>query len=361
MKKLSMFLFFALTVFVSAFHFTGCSDENILQNNPVTTTNGVFVLYEGAFGQPTSYDYGFINLTNDSVYSNVYQNSNGGAALNSYPNGMVLSGNELFIAAQGTFGQPGSMYKINATTNQLISSQPSIGNNPYSFLIRGNNHIFITNTGSDYVKMVDREFNTIVDSISVGLNPADIVSAGNYMFVCKQSYSPEKSLALISISNQVNKIFFPGVPVSVAVNSDKVYVSTYGYKKIFIIDAINANVVDSIDMSAVTQPGIGYLASGSNNVMYVLGTDTAFQYNLGKSIYKVDLISKTIDNSFTVNFTGADDIYGIDYDNVENKIYAANSRGTSVNGEVRVYSTSGALLKSYEIGGKFPRRFAFKR
>lgn len=360
MKKLSMFFFFVLAVFVSAFYFTGCSDENVLQNNPVTTTNGVFVLYEGAFGQPNSYDYGFIDLTNDSVYTNVYQNSNGGAALNSTPNGMLLSGNELFICAQGTFGGPGSLYKINATTNQLISSQPSFGNNPYSFVF-SNGKIYYTNTGSDYVRVTDMNFNTIVDTISVGVNPADILLAGGNIFVSKQSYAFEKSLAVINSNNQVNKIFFPGAPVSVAVNSDKVYVSTYGYKKLFVINASSAIVVDSIDLSAVTQPGIGYLASGSNNVMYVLGTDTAFQYNLGKSIYKVDLISKTIDNSFTINFGGTDDIYGIDYDAVENKIYAANSRSGSVNGEVRVYSTSGTLLKSYEIGGKFPRRFAFKR
>lgn len=360
MKKLTAIFVLVLVSFFAANIFTGCGDEGIVQNNPVTTTTGVFVLYEGAFGQPTSYDYGFINLTNDSVYSNVYQNSNGGAALNSFPNGMQLSGNELFIAAQGTFGGPGSLYKINATTNQLISSQPVFGNNPYNFVF-SNGKIYVTNTGSDYVRVTDMNFNTLTDSISVGFNPADILLAGGNIFVSKQSYAFEKSLAVINSSNQVNKIFFNGVPVSIAVNSGRVYVSTYSYKKLFAIDASTANVVDSIDLSPVTQAGIGYLASGSSNTMYVLGTDTAFQYNLGKSIYKIDLLTKTIDNSFTINFTGADDIYGLDYDAVENKIYAANSRGTSVNGEVRVYSTSGALLKSYEIGGKFPRRFAFKR
>lgn len=360
MKKLTtVFVFCFIIVFVSTF-LNGCSDENVIRNNPVTTTQGVFVLYEGAFGQPTSYDYGFINLTNDSVYSNVYQNSNGGAVLNSFPDGMMLSGNELFIAAQGTFGQPGSLYKINATTNQLITSKASFGNNPYSFVF-ANGNIYVTNTGSDYVRVADMNFNTVTDSISVGSNPADILFAGGNVFVAKQSYASEKSLAVIKPNNQVSKIFFSGVPVSIAVNTEKVYVSTYGYKKIFAVNASTAQIIDSIDMSSVTQAGIGYLASGSTGVMYVLGTDTAFQYNLGKSIYKVNLLNKTIEAGFTINFTGSDDIYGIDYDAVENKIYVANSRGMGGNGEVRVYSTSGTLLKSYEIGGKYPRRFAFKR
>ena len=360
MKKLtSALLLFITSIFIIT-TLNGCGDEDIVTNNPVTSTKGIFVLYEGAFGQPQSYDYGFIDVSTDSVYSNVYQNSNGGSALNSFPNGMLLSGNELFIAAQGTFGQPGSMYKIDATTNMLITSQPSIGNNPYNFIIRSNNHIFITNTGSDYVKMVDRNFGTIVDSIPVGFNPADIVAADNFLYVGRQSYAPEKSLAVISISNQVSKIFFGGVPVSVAVNSGKVYVSTFGYRKLFAIEASSANVIDSIDMTGVSQSGIGFLASGSANTMYVMGTDTAFQYMEGKSIYKVDLASKTIDPGFNVSVTGTDVIYGIDYDAVENKIYIAIAKG-NINGEVRVYDPAGNLLKTYsDIGGKYPRRFAFK-
>ena len=358
MKKLTSALLLFITSFFILTSLNSCGDENIITNNPVTSTKGVFVLYEGAFGQPQSYDYAFIDISSDSVYSNVYQNSNGGSALNSFPNGMVLSGNELFIAAQGTFGQPGSMYKINSSNNQLLTSAPSIGNNPYNFAF-ANGNIYITNTGSDYVKVTDMNFGTVIDSISVGFNPGDILFAGGNVFVGKQSFTSENSLAVINSSNQVSKLFFQGPPVSIALNSDKIFVSTFGYKKLFVVDAASAQIVDSISMP-VTQAGIGYLASGSANTMYVLGTDTAFQYMEGKSIYKVDLVNKTIDPGFNVSVTGTDVIYGIDYDAVENKIYIAIAKGNN-NGEVRVYDTSGTLYKSYpDIGGKYPRRFAFK-
>lgn len=357
MKKLTMFLFVIFVSVFALFQLNGCGDE-VITNIPVTTTKGVFVLYEGG-SAPGSSDYSFINPENDSVNFAVFQNSNSGAFLNSFSNGMLLSGNELFIASQGTFGQPGSMYRINSTTNQLIHSNPSIGNNPYNFDF-ANGNIYVTNTGSDYVMVVDMNFNTLVDSISVGFNPADILFAGGNVFVGKQSYAFEKSLAIINSNNQVSKIFFEGAPVSIAHNSGKIYVSTYSYKKLFVVDASTAQVTDSIDIS-IPQAGTGYVVSGDSRTLYVLGTDTAFQYNLGKSIYKVDLVSKSIDPSFTINFTGFDDIYGIDYDAVESKIYVANSKGGSVNGEVRVYNISGVLLKIYsDIGGKFPRRFAFK-
>jgi len=202
-------------------------------------------------------------------------------------------------------------------------------------------------------------FGTVIDSLSVGFNPADILLAGGNIYVGKQSFTFENSLAIINTSNQVNKIFFPGPPVSIAINSGKVYVSTFGYKKLFVVDASSAQLVDSIS-APVTQAGIGYLASGSANTMYVLGTDTAFQYMEGKTIYKVDLVNKTIDGSFNITTTGSDVIYGIDYDAVENKIYTAISKGNN-NGEVRVYNPAGTLLKTYsDIGGKYPRRFAFK-
>ena len=358
MKKFnSVFLFFITSFFIVTL-FTGCGEEDIVSNNPVTTTKGVFVLYEGSYGQPTSYDYAFINTDSGTVSANVFQNSNSGQTLNSFLDGILLIGNDLYITAQGTYGQPGSIYKINSSTNQLSNSNPSFGNNPYS-LAAANNNLYITNTGSDYVTIMNTGLSVITDSLSVGSNPADILYAGGNLFVGKQTFTFENSLAVINSSNQVSKIFFQGPPVSIAVNSGRVYVSTFGYKKLFVVDATMAQVIDSIN-TPVSQAGIGYLASGSANTMYFLGTDTAFQYMSGVSIYKVDLLTKTIDAGFTVSTSGTDVIYGIDYDAVENKIYAAIAKGNT-NGEVRVYSTTGALLKTYsDIGGKYPRRFAFK-
>ncbi len=357
MKKLFLvFLFLFISVFTIT-QFNGCSDEDN-PFIPVTTTQGVLVLYEGN-GTVGSSDYSLINPSNDVVTPAVYQNSNSGAVLNTVSDGMILNGQELFITSQGTYNQPGSIFKINSTTNQLIARDSIFGRNPYSLVI-ANNNIYVTNTVSDFVNVVDMNFNTIIDSLSVGPAPADIIFSSGNIFVSKQSYTFENSLAIINSGNQVSKIFLLGAPVSIALNSGKLYVSTYSYKKLFAVDASTAQVVDSVDMP-ITQPATGYIVSGSGSTLYVLGTDTTFQYNLGKSIYKVDLVTKTIDNSFTVNFSGTDDIYGIDYDAVENKIYVANSKGGAVNGEVRVYNTSGALLKTYSnIGGKFPRRFAFK-
>ncbi len=354
-KLLAVLLVFASTVLLN-----GCGDEDVVNNNPVTTTKGVFVLYEGVFGQPQSYDYGFIYTDSGTVNANVYQNSNGGANLNSVPNGMILNSLGLFVVAQGNYGGAGTIYKINPSNNQLIASR-NFGTNPYS-LDFGQTRIYITNTASDYVSVLDHSFNPVADSISVGPNPSEIaVSSGN-VFVAKQSYTFENSLAVINESNlSVTKIFFNTPPVCVEKGENRIFVSTYSGKKIYSILPSNAVVIDSADVP-VNEPAIGTIAAMDSHTLFVLGVaDTSFGSNIGKRVYKFDVLSKTLDPNFNIQFSGSDDAYGISFNSIQQKLYIANSKGGQVNGEVRVYDISGNLLTTYaDIGGKFPKRLVFE-
>ena len=340
-------------------YFSGCSNDTIT-NTPVVTAKGIFVLYEGSFGQPTSFDYGFIDAASSSVQRNVYQNSNGGALMNSFPDGILLSGNNLYITAQGSFASQGTIYKINSSDNHLISSA-NFGKNPYSFTL-GNNKFYVTNTGGDYVSILDADFN-ILDSVSVGLNPADIIQSNANIYVTKQSYTTEKSLAVINeINNQVSKLFFNSPPISVASIFGNVYVSAYNSKKIYIVNStFPPQLIDSIS-GQIPQVAIGSIAAGDSHSLYVLGVaDTSFGNSIGKSVYKIDIETKTIVPGFSIQFTGMDDAYGITYEPNENKIYIANDKGGLVNGEVRVYNSDGTLIKTYaDVGGKFPKKIAFK-
>ncbi|MCC7159765.1 MAG: hypothetical protein IT281_09520 [Ignavibacteria bacterium] len=358
MKKLisaSLFIFVSIAAIL-----TGCSEE-LITNNPVLSTKGIYVLYEGSFGQPQSYDYGFVNTDSNIVSANVYQNSNGGAALNAYPNGMQLIDGKLFIVSQGNFAQSGTIYKIDAGTNQLISSK-NFGTNPYSLVAGRSGLFYVTNTASDYVSVLDNNLNIIADSLKVGFNPSDLVSYGNYIYVAKQSYTFENSLAIINITNNnVQKVFFNTPPVSVETAENRIHVSTYSGKTIYSIAQQNNTIVDSTKLS-ITEPAIGTIVSLDYRTMFVLGVpDTTFGYNIGKRIYKVDIETKTIDPSFNIIFTGNDDAYGISYNALESRLYVANSKSGAGNGEIRVYDNSGNLVNTFpDIGGKFPKRIVFK-
>jgi len=355
MKKTILQSVFTAFLF-SIIGFQGCSNDTVT-NTPVQSTKGVFVLYEGQFGQPTSYDYAFIDLSDTSVKTNVYQNSNNGALLNAFPDGMMILGTDLYITAQGGFASPGTIYKISSSNNHLTGSA-NFGKNPYSMVI-DNNKIYATNTSGSFVSILDMNFN-VLDSASVGLNPADIVKASGKVYISKQSYTSENSIAIINESNnQVSKIFFSNPPISIAANSGKVFVSVYGSKTLYIIDQGTNQLTDSVTINTQFF-GLGDLTAGDSRTIYAVGADTSFFQSIGKEIYKYDIVNKS--STKIIPYSGnSTNIYGLSFDAVSNKLYIADAKNGSVNGEVRIYNTSGTLLKTYaDIGGKFPKRFAFK-
>ncbi|MBL8017764.1 MAG: hypothetical protein JNK43_10860 [Ignavibacteria bacterium] len=361
MKKFkSVFLFFITSFFIVTF-FNGCGEEDIVTNNPVTTTKGVFVLYEGSFGQPTSYDYAFINTDSGTVSASVFQNSNSGMALNSTPDGMLINGSSLFVISQGTYGQAGTIYKINPSTNQLITSR-NFGTNPYAAAGDYNGNLYVTNTAGDHITVLDNNLNIIADSVRVGSNPSDIVLYGDYLYVAKQSYAFENSVAIVNKNTyQVNKFYFDTPPVCVTEGENRIYISTYSGKKIYSIIQQFNTIGDSMTMT-IPEPAIGSMIAVDSHILLVLGVaDTSFASNVGKRVYKVDVQTRTIDPSFNIQFTGTDDVYGISFDRINHRIYIANSKSGTANGEVRVYDLSGNLLNTFpDIGGKFPKKMAFK-
>jgi hypothetical protein len=268
---------------------------------------------------------------------------------------------KLFVVCQGNFGLPGTIYKIDASNNQLISSK-TFGTNPYSIASEFSGNLFVTNSAGDYVTELDVNLNIIVDSIRVGNNPSEIVQYANFLYVAKQSYTTENSLAMINLINyQVSKFFFNTPPVCVETAENRVYISTYSGKKIYSIIQQFNTIGDSLDMN-ISEPAIGTIVSMDSHTLFVLGVaDTSFASNVGKRVYKVDTQTKVIDPSFNIICTGTDDIYGITYDNLSQKLYVANSKSGSSNGEVKVYDINGNLLNTYsDIGGKFPKRMAVK-
>ncbi|HMQ80930.1 MAG TPA: hypothetical protein PKE39_05950 [Ignavibacteria bacterium] len=362
MKKLTSVLLLFITSFFIFTSLNGCGNDDIVTNDPVTATKGVFVLYEGSFGQPTSYDYAFINTDSNTVSTNVFQNSNSGLTLNAVPNGMQLVNGNLYVVSQGNFGSSGTIYKIDANTNQLIASK-NFGTNPYSVTSEFGGNLFVTNTAGDYVTELDVNLNIVTDSIRVGNNPSEIVQYANYLYIAKQSYTTENSLAIIDRTNyQVSKIFFNTPPVCVETGENRVYISTYSGKKIYSIIQQFNTIGDSLEMN-ITEPAIGTIVLMDSHTLFVLGvSDTAFSSNVGKRVYKVDTQTRAIDPSFNIIQSGSDDIYGIIYDYIGQKLYVANSKSGTANGEIKVYDKNGNLLNTFaDVGGKFPKRMAVKR
>ena len=251
-----------VSLFLLAVLAVSCSRDEII-TNPVTTTQGILVLYEGGL-TPGSGDYSFINTVNDSVFNNVYQNSNGNANLGLIPDGMYLYGQSLYITSQGNYGGPGKMFRINSADNRLQNTV-TFGNNPYDFdLAEGD--FWVTNIGDSTVTRIDGNLNVVVPAIYVGSSPAKIIAANSNMYVAKASFTSENSIAVINkFSNSVSKVYFAAPPVSVASNSGAVYVSDYTKKMIYELDSsATNNIVDSISCSSIQHAAIGEIIAGDD-------------------------------------------------------------------------------------------------
>lgn len=352
MKK----ILFLLIVFTAALFEFSCSRDEIVHNT-VAVTKGAIVLYEGN-GTPGSGDYAFIDFNNDSVNNDVFRNSNNEATLAAFPDGIFLFGQEMYVSAQGNYGQPGNMYKIRTSDNKLLASA-SFGVNPYNFTL-AQGYLWVTNMSGETVTKLDLNLNTI-EIISVGQNPSDIVQSQGNLYVSKKSYTSDYSVAVINVfNNNVNKIYFNSPPVSVVSNGGLIYVSTYSGKKLYALDTtFNAGKVDSIAMP-ITEAAIGDMVAGDYNTLYVLGvSDTTYFSNIGRTVYKVDIAHKTVNVTPIITATPGGDIYGIAYDNVNNLIYITDSRNGS-SGQVRIYKPDGSFVKQYDISGSFPKRVVIK-
>jgi hypothetical protein len=335
-----------------------CSRDDIV-NAPVHVTKGIFVLCEGSFSTPG--DFSIVNPVNDSVANNVYSNSNSGATLGSIPDGIFITSPSIFISSQGNYGGPGKMFRLDYNTYRLLDTSTNFGMNPYDFN-EENSSFYVTNTGGSTVTKLSLNLEIIKDGIQVGPNPSKIIFALQSFYIAKQSYTSEYSLAIINeFSDIVTKAFFPAPPVSVANIIGGVHVSTYSWKKLYVLDSIQPNIKKDSILINISSSAIGEIISDGNQSLYIVGVDdTSFQSNIGNKVYKYNVLTKQIDQSFLIQMSPPNDIYGIDYDVANNLIYIANSRGGTINGEVDRYSTNGTLLKQIPIGGKYPRKFAFK-
>jgi len=352
MKKKVFFISVILTLSILLF---SCSRDQVT-NIPVSNTEGILVLYEGGM-TPGSGDYAFININIDTVFNDVYRNSNNNANLGLFPDGMYLYGQYLYVTSQGSYGGQGKMSMIGSTDNKLINSV-SFGTNPYDMeLSQGD--FWVTNIGDSTVTRIDGNLN-ILATIQVGAKPTKIVSFLNHLYVAKASFTSEYSAAVINkFDNSVTKVIFNSAPVSVAPTYNGVYVSAYTGKKLYLIDTLQFNtVVDSVSCASVQNNAIGEIFAGDNNTLYVVGTDTSFYGSTGKTVYKVDISSKSV--SLLINDPQIMDIFGIAYNPVKEQIVIADSRLGSEPGRVRVYDKNGTFIKMYQLTGYFPRKFAFK-
>ena len=335
---------YLLAVLISLF-MIGCNRDAIMNqnNNPVHITTGAYILNEGGFNPNTS-SLSFYSYIKDSIYNNIFKPGN----LGIFPDGLLRYNDLLFITEQGNYGAAGKIYKCDTNGVEILSN--SIGKNPYSLCI-ANNKLYVTNGPANNVSVVDINSLAVIKTINVGIYPQEILSFGNYVYVCNTYVYGGATDSTVSVidnttDNVVKTIIVSKSPSSIAKSrTNTIIVCCAGTSgTVYVIDPTTNNKIDSIapvdfgkDLSVDFNSDNVYFISNSNNII-------ALDLNL-KTVFTV-IANPNPSGAF---FNG----YVFDY---KNKIhYVANAGDFTSKGFLYIYDFYGNLLNSFQIGVS-PRR-----
>lgn len=335
---------------------SGCNrDEIITAPVTVNTSKGAYVLSEGVFNPGTS-KLSFYNRTKDSFYVSIFNPGSLGLS----PDGMILHNNNLYITEQGNFGSAGKIYK--ADTNGTVISSADVGTNPYSLAI-ANNKIYITNGPANNVSVLDINSFALLNTVSVGLYPQEIISIGNKVFVCNTSvfngpYDSTVSVIDASSDQLVSTIIVRKTPSALGVTTDgKLLVGCPGNSSAAAIFKIDPNTYNKLD--SFTNLSYGFCKDisvmSSDRICYIAGSAYAeagiVTYNMSSRV-----------SALTIDQPSAGLNYSLAYDVESASIYVGFVPGFNVSGKLRIYNSGGVIQKEYTITNAIaPRRIVIKK
>lgn len=349
-----------LAILLSIVTVYGCGrDEIITPQEEANTSKGAYILSEGTFTPGTS-KLSFYNKSSDSFYVSIFNP----VSLGNSPDGIILSGDILYITEQGNFGSAGKIYKTD--TNGTVILSANAGVNPYS-LTEANNKLYITNGPSNNVSVVDKNSLSEITTISTGLYPQEIISIGNKVFVCNTSVfggGTDSTVTVIDAGTDmvVSTIVLKKFATSLAVSSDnKLLIGCPGDPSTAVIYKVDPSTYIKTDSFVNLSHGFCRdITVASSSSLLFIGGDI---YSEG-TIEWYSLIAR---NSVTLIPKPANELnYSLAYDRVSEKIYVGTaSSNFSSAGKFQIFNPSGILQKSFTISGSSsaglaPRRIVLK-
>lgn len=340
--------------------FYGCGrDEIVTPPDEANTSKGAYILSEGTFTPGTS-KLSFYNKSSDSFFTSIFNPVN----LGNSPDGMILSGDVLYITEQGNFGSAGKIYKTDTNGTVLLSA--GTGVNPYS-LTEANNKLYITNGPANNVSVVDKNSLFVITTINTGLYPQEIISIGNKVFVCNTSVFGGGTDSTVTVIDAVTDsavatIVLKKFATSLAVSTDnKLLIGCPGDASTAVIYKVDPSTYIKTDSFKNMNHGFcrDITVINSSSILFI-----------GGDIYSegtIEWYSLITGSSVTLIPKPANEInYSLAYDRESDKIYVgtASTNFTSA-GRFQIYNNSGTLQKSFTISnssssGLAPRRIVVK-
>lgn len=338
-----------LTAIAGSLLFVSCSDDDSKDVPSGAYDNGVLILNQGKFlGGNSS-----VSFLSDAlaIENNIFSSVNNGAVLGDTGQDIGLEGDLAYIVLNVS----NKIEIVNRYTFAKVATISTGLTNPrYIAFEDGKGYVTCWGDGTvatdDYVAVIDLASNTIISNIPVAEGPERIVEENGKLYVAHSGgYNYGNTVSVIETSgNTVTKtITVGGVPNSLDVENGSLYVlsgglpSWSGAETPGQLDVINLNdntVTKTIAFAAATHP--------SNLVV----KGSSLFYTISNGIYTTATATATLPTTplFTTEEQG---VYGVYSFAVEDgRIYVGDAVDYESNGKVLVYSTTGTLVNSFEVG-----------
>lgn len=336
--QIALPLFFALVVI------QGCYRDEIIV--PLVSSNsphklGVYVLSEGN-GAPDQSKLSFLSYANGEFSYNITFPS----VLGLYPAGITeYNATAIYITEQGSPGGAGKIYKLD--TNGIIYSSNNFGLNPYS-IAAVNDKAYCSNGPDSSVSVIDLNTLAEIKRIKTGLNPREIISLNNKVYVANTKYTGGGVDSTISVINSLNDLQVAKIKIDIAPSS--LAVSKDGYLlagssghggTIYKVSPNSYEIVNSYSVNSLVIGDIN-VDVNSNDIFFIKNYSSIMKLDLTSGELTTVIESTSSNNLLFIN--------GYSYDSKYKKHYLADAKDFNSAGFLYKFNSSGVLEAGFQTG-----------
>ena len=247
--------------------------------------------------------------------------------MGSSPTALALSGNRLYVANTGS----NTVSVINTDTYKRIDANPSwfsqdisVGSSPSALALGTGGRLYVANRASNTVSVINTTTNTLVDtnpntpgtqSISVGSSPTAMALGDGRLYVANRG-SNTVSVINTSSYSVINTITVGSQPAGLALGGDgRLYVANTASNTVSVIDTATNTLIDTNPNTA----GIDAISVSSSPSSVALSPDGGLAYVANGN----DTVSVIDTKDYTVLSTVA-----IDSDTTGGHVIAVSPNGT---------------------------------
>ncbi|MBI9034156.1 MAG: hypothetical protein JEZ03_06775 [Bacteroidales bacterium] len=341
-------------VLLSTLLFVGCEkEEQEIKDEPIVEvgpySNGVFITNEGGWGAGNS-SVSFYSTEGDSVINNIFNTVNE-LPLGDLGQSMTVAGENAYICVNGSS-------KIEVVTKGDFKSVATIEAEGVRYFVALDENKGYASSWNDVVYVIDLNTNTIVKTITVGINPEQMVVANNKLYVGHAgdfNVSENRMMVIDTDADEViNTLEMAQLPSSMEVDANgALWVLSQGFieydasyaiisqtpSQLVKMDPATDEIVETLELWAEMHPQ-RIAVSPDAKTIYIGGGFTL------PGFYKVDaenlaLPTQTfIDKSF----------YGFLVNELTGNIFTCEATSFTGPGLLHRYSPAGELLGTYEVG-----------